>query len=292
MKKLFIFGVIIFLFVLGVGNVAAQTSPTDTPYPIPTNIVPGHGRIQSSDRLKSKALNAISRRIAEMNQLLVLINGATHVPADKRILLTSQVTNEINTLTSLQTKITKDTDPVTLALDVKELQERHATFALYISKLKIITKAEKAMAVADLLNTLASSLDTKMAGNHANKNYTSLQLLLADMRQKTSDAKVQAQAAIDTVLPLIDEHSTNKTTLLQAKKLLQTAQSSLKLAEKDAKKIVNGLAIPPAAVEKAKRKHHHSKLGKPHQPTLSQKGHGNGRSKGPTRGPDLRGHNL
>src|SRR5579872_6107659 len=80
--------------------------------------------------LKTRADNEITRRITALNDLITRINGFTRLTADQKSSFVTQIQTEINTLTSLKTKIDADTDTATLKTDVQSIVAEYRVFAL------------------------------------------------------------------------------------------------------------------------------------------------------------------
>jgi hypothetical protein len=226
----------VFLFTFTTGNVLAQTvtsEPTDEPTTseptvsvVPTHVVASEEKLA---KLKNKATKEINRRIAKLNMVLKLIDKIKNLTESQKSTLTTQVHAEIDKLNASQAKISGASDLATLKAEIKSLDNSYKAFALYVPKIQIIAKADKVLATVEKLSDLATKLEGTDAATDA---------ILADMKKQLADAKTSAQAAIDAVIPLTPgEHSSNKTSLQNARKLLQAAQTSLKAANKDAKQL-------------------------------------------------------
>ena len=187
-------------------------------------------------RLKTRADNEITRRVAALTRLLGRITEMKRVSSDQKTTLTSQVQEQIDALNTLKTKIDADGDIATLRADVQSIVKSYRIFALYIPKMYIIAHADRLLDVIEDLTAISEKL--KARGGSAT--------LLADMTAKLTAAKTQAQNAIAAVTPLVpDGYPGNKTTLQSARTMLVTARADIQAAHKDGQQIRQALAATP-----------------------------------------------
>lgn len=255
-KKAVIFTILLIIIILFTPSFsyAEINSSTDSSAPVfkrSLNISPAQrfadkkAEIQANriEKLKEKANKEIERRLASLNKLIEKLNKIKRLSSGQKVSLINQIQTQINDLASLKSKIELDTDLETLKTDVQPIVKSYRIYLLFIPKIHILSAADVMQNTADKLNELAAKLQTRINdAKNADKNVSSLELLLTDMQNKIIDAKKQATDAQDAVLPLTpDGYPDNKTTLQSARKMLQTGKHDLAQARIDAKKIVNGL---------------------------------------------------
>ncbi len=237
MKKIFAFFLFIVIsssFIVTL-NVNAQTT-TSSP----------NKALNQAERmtdLKSRADTEISRRITALNKILGRLSTIKHLTDAQKVSFTTQIQNEITTLTSLKTKIDADTDLTTLKTDVQSIVTAYRVYALFIPQIQLVAAADRELNVADEITTLAGKLQTRIQNAQtAGNNTATLQADLTDMQNKIADAKTHANNAIALVTPLTPSgYPGNKGVMQNARALLQTGHQDLVAAGKDAKSIIQGL---------------------------------------------------
>jgi len=194
-------------------------------------------------KLKARGDKEIDRRISALNGLLTKLSNMKKLPSGDKSTLTSQVQNEINSLTTLKSKIDADTDLTTLKSDVQSIIKSYRVFALFIPKVHILAAADRMETSADLLSQVAKKLQDRInKAQAAGKNVSSLQTTLTDMQNKIADAKTQYANAQSLVTPLTPEgYPGNKSVLQQARSAIKAGAQDLKAAHADIKTIRQGL---------------------------------------------------
>ena len=195
------------------------------------------------EKLRTRALAEIDRRLKALAGLIERINNLKRLTADQKSSLTSSIQEQIASLTDPRAKIQADTDLATLKTDIKSIVDSYRIFALFMPKVHIFVVAEVELNYADRLSELAIKLQTRIEeAKNSGQDVASLQTLLTEMQSKISEAKIQAQKVIDTVIGLTpDGYPGNKTTLESAREMLQTARQSLQQARNDASQIIAGV---------------------------------------------------
>ena len=193
--------------------------------------------------LQERANREITRRIASLKMLIGRLNNLKRISADQKATLVTQVQTEIDNLTALQAKIKADTDLETLKTDVQSIVTSYRIYALFMPKIAILAMAERLDAAVDQMTDLTTKLQTRIeAAKSAGKEVGALQSTVIAMQKKIADAKTQEQNAINVVLPLTpDGYPGNKSTLQDARKMLQKGHQDLVEARKDSKDIIKGL---------------------------------------------------
>lgn len=193
--------------------------------------------------LRNRANLEIDRRVTALNLLMTRLNVLKHLPVADKTNYVTQIQAEITSLTTLKTKITADTDVVTLKTDVQSIVTAYRVFALFIPKIHLLAAADSMTEAATALTNLTTFLSTQInSAQTAGKNVTALQTLLTDMTAKILDAKTQYQTVETLLLPLVPEgYPGNKTSLLTARTDIKAGAQDLKTARDDALKIRDGL---------------------------------------------------
>lgn len=198
------------------------------------------------ENLKKRANEEINRRITSLTKLINKISEIKRLTESQKASLTSSLQAEIDSLKLLNTKIQSDTDIATLRKDVKSIVDSYRIYLLVMPQTQIIIAADKLLNTADILTQFAAKLQTRISETkNAGKDTTVLEATLADMMAKIADAKTQANNAINEVSTLQPTgYPENKTSLQDARTMLQAALKDLIIARQDAQKIVVALRKP------------------------------------------------
>lgn len=201
---------------------------------------------KAAARLASVRANAdkeIDRRVAVLNKLVTKLGVLKRVTDAQKATLTAQVQSEISNLMALKAKIDADTDLTTLKADKKSIVDSYRVFLLFVPQVTITAHADRILNVATALQTLADKLSTRIdAAKTAGKNVTAASAKLADMNAKIADAITQANNAITAVGGLTPSgYPGNKGTLSDARKMLATARTDLRMARQDVAGVRAGL---------------------------------------------------
>lgn len=194
-------------------------------------------------KLREKADREIDRRITALQKIVARIGSIKRLSADQKSSLTTQIQVQIADLTNLKSKIDANTDIEILKTDIKSIVNSYRIYLLFIPKIHILAAADEIFNASDKLMDISTKLQTKITdAKTAGKDVLNLETALTDMQNKITDAKKQAEAAQNAVLPLTpDGYPGNKTTLQNARTMLQTGRHDLQQAKIDAKTIINGL---------------------------------------------------
>lgn len=223
-------------------NVSPRLTPAGTRL---TEAAQKKDQVQSErlEKLRTRAIAEIDRRLKSLTGLTEKINAIKRLTAEQKSALTSSIQEQINSLTSLKTKIQSDSDLETLKADAKSIVDSYRIYLLYIPKIHILTVADAELNYADKLTELAFKLENRLNEKKANgQDVSSWVTLLTQMKSKISEGKSQAQSAFDAVLNLKPEdYPGNKSTLESARQTLQKARQSLQEARRLASQIIGGI---------------------------------------------------
>ena len=197
---------------------------------------------------KSHADQEIERRITALNDMNTKVQAMVRLSADEKTSISTAISNQISTLTTLKAKIDADTDLATLKTDIKSITASYRIFVLIIPQGRIEVAADKIATAVTSLTTLAGKLQTRIAdAQAAGKDTASLSASLSDMNTKLADANVQASAAASEVANLTPDNGdktkmqSNDQALKDARAKIQVALKDLATARQDAGSIVTGL---------------------------------------------------
>jgi hypothetical protein len=220
------------LFIIGTGLFVAAIA---TPVYAQTPATRGAVRLEANvSRLKTRADAEITRRITALNGLITKINAMVRLTSDQKTTFGSGINGQISSLNTLKTKIDADTDIVTLRTDVQSIVTEYRIFVVYLPQVNIMSNADRILALVDEMNAISTKLQTRLG--------TTTNPLMTDRAAKLADATTQANNAISAVVPLTPSgYPGNKTTMISARTMLQTARQDLVTAEKDATQIRQAL---------------------------------------------------
>lgn len=250
MRKLFFVLVSVLLFAVSTVSVSAQVGPQQNFQKRILSPASSNSASPDGGNLQVRAQKEINRRIDSLKKLMGRINEVKRLSPEQKKSLITEVQSQIDSLEALQTKIATETDPQVLRTDVQSIVKDYRIYLLFIPKMAIIATADRMLNVADQESSLAAKLQTRLtAAQSAGKDVTTLQASLTDMNAKITDAKTQAQNAMNAVVPLTPEgYPANKVTLQSARTQLQTAYQDLQAGRNDAMTIIKGLQTLKATV--------------------------------------------
>ncbi len=197
-------------------------------------------------KTEAKGLAEIDARIDRLNKLTSRIGQMTRVSDTDRASLSLSLQNEISLLTALKAKLPTDTSTTSIKADVSSITGAYRIYALVIPQTNIIAAADRELTIADMINAVGTKIDARLA-TYTGSDASSLATARADIKVKTADAAVNAQAAIDAVKALVPDQgdkaklAANTAALKAARVKIQTAQTDLKAARKDVQTIVKAL---------------------------------------------------
>ncbi len=171
--------------------------------------------------LKKKANREIDRRVEALRQLIERIKSAKKLSDSQKVSLATQIETEVNHLLALKAEIGASTDLEVLRTHVKSIVDSYRIYALFMPKINIIIAADRIMETADSLDALATRVAPQL------QSLSSLE----DLKERTANARKQAQEVIDLVMPLSpDGYPENKKQLTEAREKLHLAQTDLAFA--------------------------------------------------------------
>lgn len=231
---------------IGIGLMAGVLSvPVATTHAVDKATDAGITAAQSArlTAIKTKGDQEIARRLARLNALNSKIAATSKLTASDKATLMSEVTNEINGLTSLKTKLDAETTPAAAGADAKSIIDDYRVYALIVPKIALIRVADNQQVVESQLTTAATKLQENVtAAKNAGKDVSDLQAKLDD-----AVAKIQASMAISSgiqakVIALQPSDYNSDHTILQGDYAqLMTARSNNKTALSELKSVRDSL---------------------------------------------------
>lgn len=177
---------------------------------------------------KSKAYQAINRRLAELNRLLQRIQNNQRLSSDDKASISSNIQSAIDGLTTLKSKIDSDNDLAALKSDVKQIISRYKVYDVIIPKTQLLITIDNLESVTtkiaaftpkiqDFMNTLKSE----------GKDVTQLQSLLDDVNGRLTAINNQLSSDKTLVLGVTISTSNPKSSFTQVRKDLATVRQNL-----------------------------------------------------------------
>ncbi len=184
-------------------------------------------------RAQARANQEITRRITALNSLSSRIQSMTRVSDTLRQALEGNVQNQVQLLTTLQSKIAADTDVATLKADVQSIVQSYRIYMLVLPQGRISAEADRIATITAMMQGIGNKLQARLqTASQGGADISAPTSLLTDLGAKIVDAQNQAQAAINTIAPLAPDNG-NKTILAQNTTALQEARADLKTARTD-----------------------------------------------------------
>jgi hypothetical protein len=185
----------------------------------------------------------INRRLTTLNNLTSGINSAQFLSASDKSSLSSEVSNETNDLTSLQTKLDAETTIIAATTDDLNVITEYRVYVLVAPKIYIVITADNQQATESALTSFASDAQNIItAAQNAGKDVTTLQSELSDLNNQVSAAQSISSAMETGVIGLQPtDYNSDHTILVGDYNKLETAQSDNAAAINDANEILSGL---------------------------------------------------
>lgn len=208
----------------------------------------GEKSVQTLDEARARAIKEIDQRIEAMNKLAARIAAMARVSDAAKASIKATVDAQIASLTTLKTTIQNATDATVLKEQAQTIAKSYRIYMLVMPQLQIAAAADKIKATGELLTTMASKLETRIAQVKAGgTDVAVLETALTDMKAKIADAKAHADAALALIANLKPDNGdqavmdANKKALTDARAKIKAAHDALKVARKDAQTIIKGL---------------------------------------------------
>lgn len=245
--KLFTTFIALFLLVGTVSNVEAVSENQKSTSTTNTKQQTAAEQTRLSDEkiasLKERAEKEINRRLTSLKNVSTKINSIKKLSEENKKSLDQAINNEIENLEALKLKIESTTDLDTLRQDVKSIKDSYRIYALFIPKIHILAGSDQLAIATDKITEIATKLEQKIQIlEQNNSDVSGLKTYLADLKTKNADAIKQYQTIQSSVLTLTPEgYPGNKTTLQEARKMLQLGKQDIQKARQDATSILQGI---------------------------------------------------
>jgi hypothetical protein len=192
-----------------------------------------------------------------LNDLLVKVGEIKNLSASDKTSIQGAITNQVNGLAQLKTKIDADVDAATLKTDVQSITSSYRIYALVLPQVRIIIAADRIVTVASEMQLFSAKLESRIsAAQSAGADMSATANVFADFNAKISDAGAQAQGAVNGIATLVPDQgdktkmASNAAALKDARTKVVAAQKDLVAARKDAETIVaavKGKPVTPVA---------------------------------------------
>lgn len=188
----------------------------------------------------SRGDQEITRRLASLTTLTDKINTATKLSASDKETLSSEVSDTINGLNALKTKLDAETTISDARTDVQDIYSEYRVYALVAPKVNLVKVADDQQVVETKLAALAQKLQVRITTEQqAGKDVTALQAQLSDMTSNISAAQAISAGIESRVISLQpSDYNSDHAILSGDNAQLKTAHADNKTALNDAKSII------------------------------------------------------
>jgi hypothetical protein len=209
----------------------------------PTTIPGKSGRLAT---LNTLCQNAVSMRLTSLNDALTRINGLKKLSSSQKQQYVSEIQSDISGLQGVQTQCTTDFNAgnlTNLRNDYHSVFLQYRVYAEFLPQVRLLIASDTMGYTVDLLNQLATKLQSRIQAQGNPSNLTSL---LADMQAKLTDANTQytnVESLVSGLTPSgYDQNPTGTTSTLQtARADIKQGVQDIKTALSDAQQIRQGL---------------------------------------------------
>ena len=215
-----VFCIVIFIFI-GAGHVFALVAPQNL----------------SISTIINKADSEISQKNKNLSDLLPIISSLKKISSGDKNKLTALVQNEIDSLTSLKTKIDADTSLPAAKADYQSITNAYNVYFLVLPQIRIISAADQAAQIVDSMNALGVKVKSRISGNTGAGSST-INQMFSDFTAKVKDAGLQSRSAANAVIGI---NQANAAALKIAQASIKTTSSDLASARSNIGNIVNYL---------------------------------------------------
>ncbi|MFZ2907752.1 MAG: hypothetical protein WA014_01220 [Minisyncoccia bacterium] len=197
------------------------------------------------EKAKEHAGDEIDRRIDRLGTFSKHLDEMKRLSGENKTSILATINAQIASLTALKAKIEAESSTTTLREDIKSIKGSYRIYALVMPQAAVTAAAERVKALVAEMEDFGETLEDRI--DAAGSVDASVTAALADYKAKIADAKIEAQAAIDTTANLKPDNGdqavfeANLAALKAAKGKIQAAQQDIVAARKDAKTIVSAI---------------------------------------------------
>lgn len=201
---------------------------------------------RANTNFKDRITAEIDRRLTNLTELKTRVTNLSQLTDSQKTSLTTQIQNEIDTLTALKAKLSSETSSDTLKEEVKPLVQTVRNHNNFMLQIRLLIASNSLKTAAQSLTTFATRLGEGINSYEQQGNdVTELNTHLSEM---TAQIKVATDltATIDQQVVAISLEGDNvKTSLRSAADLLKQGTTALRQARQTGKKI--SLVLNPNA---------------------------------------------
>ncbi len=197
---------------------------------------------------QSKAGAEIDQRVSDLTTLLTKIQSIRNLQDSQKTPIINVVQGLIVSLTDLKSKISSESSTTALRAEVQSITQGFRVYALVLPQLHIISTADSASTVVQMLNGVGAKLQARLMQDAKSNADKTVQAAMTDLALKINDAQKQSQAAVDEITPLMPDNGdkakfqSNLAALKDAKAKIQSAKKDIEAGRKDIQTITKVLA--------------------------------------------------
>jgi hypothetical protein len=226
----------------GVASAAPTTTTSNNPTTSTSNSTEATKQAEADQAqlqlIITKGTAEIDRRLTTLSTLDTKINSSTKISSADKTSLTSEVNNEVSGLTALKTNLAATTTVALARSYAQSIINDYRVYALVVPQVNILKTADDQQLVEAKLNTLETSLATRINSS----TNTSLVAELTAMTTQTKSAESLSSSVESSVLSLTpSNYDSNHSLLVQYINSLKTASSDNQAAIASGKSIVSSL---------------------------------------------------
>jgi len=190
-------------------------------------------------RLQNLANTEIDKRVTTLNGLVAIVNGATHLTADDRANLLTQITPELTALPVLKTKIDGDTDLATVKTDIQSIVTEFRVYRLLVPKVHLVRVADRLTDASNNLTVYADKLQAHIdKAKTDGKDVTNLTTTMTDMRVQIATAQSDAAGAVSSIINVTpDQYNVDTSITSSTRSTLNAGRLAAAAALKDGNSI-------------------------------------------------------
>lgn len=187
---------------------------------------------------ESRAVNEINRRITILTNLIEKINKSNTISDDVKEDWTTQIQEQITSLTELKTDI--ESEDQTVANEMNQtVRDTYGDFAVYMPKFRTLLAAQSIQMISEKMMSVHEKMATEVTNlSDLDIDTAAMEQMLIDSEENITSAQDQATEAIELVTPLTgDEYPGNRTVFQNARTLIRDGRLELVAARDSLKNL-------------------------------------------------------
>ena len=203
---------------------------------------------KAMNKMIAQSDKEISKRIDSLNSLSTRVEEMRNISVSEKTNIDSQIQTQISNLSVLKSKIDADTDTTTLKDDLKSITEKYRIYALILPEIQIVAASDRLNTIASDIGAIADKLQMRINTEQvAGKNIANIQVTLNNLKNKVTDAQLQASTSINRIVSLSPDQGdkivmqSNNTALKQSRADIRVGTIDIQVARKDAEIIIKSI---------------------------------------------------